>query len=214
MYIAKWIIAELEGLPLWLRPKSLANFLSTLCAGIIWTPFTQMDYFSWDASERQRLLLKAVYLPTGSQGSKADPKRRSSILTLSIKPMRAAGRGWLHLGQGGRVSFLASTQRSREETVTPRGRATIHNITGEEGRGQWDFTPKGSHFKNASADITCSSCKAILKALDQQSQWNKDRGDWHEMQLMEMSFFRTWVHKLVRNGQWDAGYVGVTCGPK
>lgn len=64
--------------------------------------------------------MKTVYLPAGSRGGKADPKRTSSILTPStIKPMRAAGRGRLHLRQGGRASFPISTQRSREETVIP-----------------------------------------------------------------------------------------------
>lgn len=57
-------------------------------------------------------------------------------------------------------ALLISTQRTREETATPSGSATIHNITGEAGRSQWDLTPKGSHFKNASADITCSSLQS------------------------------------------------------
>lgn len=52
-----------------------------------------------------------------------------------------------------------------------------HNITGEEGRGQWDLIPKENRFKNAKADITWSSFQGHSQRHRSADQWNKDRGD-------------------------------------
>lgn len=141
-------------------PKHLVNFLSTplfcVCeAGIIQTPFIQMDCSFWDTSERQSLLLKAACLPPGSHGGRADPKRGSSHFTSSIvKLMRAAGRGWLHLREEG-GAFLLSIGAG--DTAASSGRATMTKHSRRGRQRPVGLKPKRSHFKNANADITCSS---------------------------------------------------------
>lgn len=124
-------------------------------AGIIQTPFMQMNCSFWDTSDRQSLLLKAVCLPPGSHGGRADPKRGSSHFTSStVKLMRAAGRGWLHLREEG-GAFLLSIGAG--DTAAPSGRVTMTKHSRRGRQRPVGLNPKGSHFKNANVDITCSS---------------------------------------------------------
>lgn len=158
MCITKWITAKLEGLLLQMWPEWPTLFL---LPGIIWTPFTQMGLFFSGIHWRDKAsFLKAFYLPSGSQGDRVDPKWRSSNSHFKHHQADEDRRKRLAASQTGRKGKLYS-QALREQGGNSYSQRqsdrTIHNTTGEEGQDQWDLTPKGGHFKNAKADITCSS---------------------------------------------------------
>lgn len=63
---------------------------------------------------------------------------------------------------GRKGAFSPETLRGAGRTVILGGRTmTTPQETGRQ--SQWDVAPKGSHSKNATADIACSSLKAILR---------------------------------------------------
>lgn len=96
------------------------------------------------------------------------PSEGPAILTSSIiKLMRTVGRGWLHLRQGGRVSFThkLSEEQGGNSYSQQQSDHTIHNITGQEGKDQWDLTPKGVTSRMPMQTLLVAPFKAILRGI-------------------------------------------------
>lgn len=126
---------------------------------------TMSSFCRWLGSsgtpQRQRCLVKASQFSARPQGGRADPRPGPGLLTGSmVKLLRAAGRGSRISGRKGKLRSEAL--RSGEETGTPVAEQPQHH--GEEGTGQRNVSPR-EHVKNATADITCTSVKAILRGI-------------------------------------------------
>lgn len=81
--------------------------------------------------------------------------------------MRTGGRDWLHLRQGGRVSFTHKLSESKEETATPSGRAIVPYITPQERKAKTNgFNPQGGvTSRMPKQTLLAAPFKAILRGI-------------------------------------------------